>query len=90
MSLNILNKNDSYGYLISKNIKDKIKGNVNINGSLIYLTLKRRIDMGLAGWFSWMGEHLDKLKVLRSMTKDEKELKIIDEMIAELEAKLSK
>lgn len=43
--------------------------------------------MGLAGWLGWMGEHLDKLKVLRSMTKDEKELKIIDEMIAELEAK---
>ena len=32
--------------------------------------------MGLAGWFSWMGEHLDKLKALRDMTKNEEELKI--------------
>ena len=46
--------------------------------------------MGLAGWFSWMGEHLDKLKTLRDMTKNEEELKIIDEMIAGLEKKKKK
>jgi hypothetical protein len=41
--------------------------------------------MGLAGWLHWLGASLDKLKTLRSMTKDEEQLKIIDEMIAEIE-----
>lgn len=41
--------------------------------------------MGLIGLFHWLGEDIDKLKTLRAMTKDQEQLKIIDEIIADLE-----
>ena len=44
--------------------------------------------MGLAGWMYWLGEQVDKLKQLRAMTKDAKQLKILDDMIAEAESKM--
>lgn len=43
--------------------------------------------MGLIGWFSWLGEDLDKLKALREITKDEKQLSILDEVIEDIEDK---
>ena len=43
--------------------------------------------MGLAGWVAWLGEDIDKLKALREMTKDEEQLKILDEVIESLESK---
>lgn len=46
--------------------------------------------MGNWGWFHWLGEEIDKLKALREITKDEAQLKIIDELIAENEKKLKK
>lgn len=44
--------------------------------------------MGLAGWFPWLGEEIEKLEVLKAITTDEKQLKIIDEMIESVKAKL--
>lgn len=41
--------------------------------------------MGLVGWFSWLSEDVDKLKVVRSMTKDAEQIKILDEVIADIE-----
>lgn len=43
--------------------------------------------MGLIGLFSWLGEDLDKLKVLKSITKDSEQLAIIDEIINDIESK---
>ena len=44
--------------------------------------------MGLAGWMYWLGEHIDKLKAVRELTKDAEQLKLLDEMIAEAESKM--
>lgn len=46
--------------------------------------------MGNWGWFPWLSEKVEKLKLLRSMTTDEAQLKIIDEMIADMETKKAK
>lgn len=46
--------------------------------------------MGLAGWFHWLSEDVDKLKVVRSMTKDAEQLKILDEVIADIEKNTEK
>lgn len=43
--------------------------------------------MGLAGIWTWMCKEVDKLKTLRSMTTDAEQLKILDEVIANLESK---
>lgn len=41
--------------------------------------------MGLVGWFSWLSEDVDKLKTVRAMTKDAEQIKILDEVIADIE-----
>lgn len=46
--------------------------------------------MGNWGWFSWLSEDVDKLKVVRSMTKDAEQLKILDEVIADIEKNTEK
>jgi hypothetical protein len=46
--------------------------------------------MGDWGWFSWLGEDVDKLKVVRSMTKDAEQIKILDEVIADIEKNTEK
>ena len=38
--LNILNKKDSYGYVISKTIIDKVEGKIDIKNATIYLAFK--------------------------------------------------
>lgn len=43
--------------------------------------------MGLIGWLGWMSEEKDKLMLLRDMTTDERQLEVIDKMIADLEEK---
>ena len=43
--------------------------------------------MGSYGWFHWLSEELDKLKLVRSMTKDAEQIKILDEVIADIESK---
>ena len=43
--------------------------------------------MGDWGWFSWLSEDVDKLKLVRSMTKDAEQIKILDEVIAHIESK---
>lgn len=43
--------------------------------------------MGLASWITWLGEDIDKLKVVLSMTKDEEQKKLLEEVIADLESK---
>ena len=45
--------------------------------------------MGLAGWFHWMSEEVDKYKLLRDMTKDENKKEAYDEIIKDLENKLT-
>ncbi len=43
--------------------------------------------MGLGSWLLWLGEDIDKLKVVLSMTKDEEQKKLLEEVIADLESK---
>ena len=43
--------------------------------------------MGLASWMIWLGEDIDKLKLVLSMTKDEEQKKLLEEVIADLESK---
>lgn len=43
--------------------------------------------MGFAG-LMWLSSRVEKLKVLRSMTTDDKQKAIIDEMIADFENKV--
>lgn len=46
--------------------------------------------MGDWGWFSWLSQNVDKLKVVRSMTTDQEQLKLLDEIICDLENKSKK
>ena len=46
--------------------------------------------MGDWGWFSWLGEDVDKLKTVRAMTKDAEQLKILDDVIADIEKNTEK
>ena len=46
--------------------------------------------MGASGWFHWLGEDVEKLKVVRSMTKDAEQIKILDEVIADIEKNTEK
>ena len=43
--------------------------------------------MGLMSWITWLGEDIDKLKLVLSMTKDEEQKKLLEEVIADLESK---
>lgn len=43
--------------------------------------------MGLFG-VGWLGENADKLKLIRSMTKDENQIKLLDEVIADFEKQI--
>lgn len=45
--------------------------------------------MGSWGWFSWLGHDVDKLKTVRAMTKDAEQIKILDEVIAHIESKIT-
>ncbi len=46
--------------------------------------------MGASGLFHWLSEDLDKLKLVRSMTKDAEQIKILDEVIADIEKNTEK
>jgi len=41
--------------------------------------------MGYYGWFSWMKEDVDVLKAIRATLKDEKQIEVIDKLIAKAE-----
>lgn len=43
--------------------------------------------MGLMSWIPWLSEEVDKLKLVLSMTKDEEQKKLLEEIIADLESK---
>jgi hypothetical protein len=43
--------------------------------------------MGLVSWFAWLGEEIDKLETVLSMTKDEEQRKILEEVISEMKSK---
>ena len=43
--------------------------------------------MGLMSWFTWLGEEIDKLETVLSMTKDEEQRKILEEVISEMKSK---
>lgn len=43
--------------------------------------------MGLASWFAWLGDDIDKLKLILSMTKDAEQRKLLEEVITDLESK---
>lgn len=43
--------------------------------------------MGLISWIHWLSEEVDKLKVVLSLTKDEEQKKMLEEIIADLETK---
>lgn len=42
------------------------------------------------GWFGagWLKDEIEKLKTLRSITKDAEQIKVLDEVIANLEKKV--
>ena len=46
--------------------------------------------MGAWGIFHWLGEDLDKLKVLRSMTKNAEQISMLDEIIDDIEKNIKK
>lgn len=46
--------------------------------------------MGEWGWFSWLSQNVDKLKVVRSMTTDQEQIKLLNEIIQDLENKSKK
>ena len=41
--------------------------------------------MGFFGWFHWMKEEVDTLKAIRATLKDEKQIEVIDKLIAKAE-----
>lgn len=41
--------------------------------------------MGYFGWFHWMKEEVDVLKAIRATLKDEKQIEVIDKLIAKAE-----
>jgi hypothetical protein len=41
--------------------------------------------MGLIGLFHWMKEEVDTLKAIRATLKDEKQIEVIDKLIAKAE-----
>lgn len=43
--------------------------------------------MGIFGWV-WLKDEVEKLKTLRSITKDAEQVKVLDEVIANLEKKV--
>lgn len=43
--------------------------------------------MGLTSWITWLGEDIDKLKLVLSMTKDAEQRKLLEEVILNLETK---
>lgn len=45
--------------------------------------------MGSWGWFPWLSQDVDKLKTVRSMTKDAEQLILLDEVIADIESKMT-
>lgn len=45
--------------------------------------------MGDWGWFHWLSQDVDKLKLVRSATKDAEQIKILDEVIADIESKMT-
>ena len=58
---------------------------------MLFYYLERKIRenaMGqISSWIHWLGEDIDKLKLVLSMTKDEEQKKILEEVIADLESK---
>lgn len=46
--------------------------------------------MGAWGIFHWLSEDVDKLKVVRSMTKDAEQIKMLDEIISDIEKNAEK
>jgi hypothetical protein len=56
----------------------------------ISLWKKEVLTMGEWGWFHWLSQDVDKLKVIRSMTKDAEQLILLDEVIAHIESKITK
>ena len=46
--------------------------------------------MGLTSWFAWLGEEIEDLKLVLSMTKDEEQRKILEKVISRMEEKAEK
>lgn len=44
--------------------------------------------MGLSGVWYWLGEEIEKLEALKLITKDKKQLEMIDKMIEDAKSKL--
>lgn len=43
--------------------------------------------MGLTSWLIWLGDKVDKLETVLSMTKDEEQRKLLEEVISEMKSK---
>lgn len=70
--LNILNKKDSYGYVISKTIIDKVEGKIDIKNATIYLAFKRMEKEELITSY-WVDSDLGARRKQYSITKKGKE-----------------
>lgn len=70
--LNILNKKDSYGYLISKTIIDKVDNKIDIKNATIYLAFKRMEKDNLISSY-WVDSETGARRKQYSITKEGKE-----------------
>ena len=70
--LNILNKKDSYGYLISKVIIDKVENKIDIKNATIYLAFKRMEKENLITSY-WVDSDFGARRKQYSITKEGKQ-----------------
>ena len=45
--------------------------------------------MGLTSWIPWLSEEVEKAKLILSLTKDEEQRKLLEELIADMEVKVN-
>lgn len=69
--LNILNKKDSYGYVISKTIMEKVDGKIDIKNATIYLAFKRMEKEKLITSY-WVDSEIGARRKQYSITKEGK------------------
>ena len=70
--LNILSKKDSYGYVISKSIVDKVNNKIDIKNATIYLAFKRMEKENLITSY-WVDSEVGARRKQYAITEDGKD-----------------